>query len=326
VTCEEIRELFSARVDATLSADERTRLDAHLATCADCAREWEHFAGTVEMLRAVAPARAPAGFVDRVMAARPRPWYRRLARSLFMPWPVKLPLEAAALVLIAGLAILLFQRSPDLQQATRAPAPPASVMAPPPPAPSSPGEPASVQAPPGGGRPGAAHEASAKREAESPPSSSDTRRDAAPAAGSSRPAVEPPGEERAETPEPHVRREADEPRENLVGRQAGRPSPAPAMRKSSEVQARVTGPTVQARLAVGDSARAERAVRDLVIRQGGEVVARIDEPGALVLRLVVPGERWDEVRRGLEALGALRLEGEREGLADPVQVTLRLES
>ena len=80
MTCQEIRELFSARVDDALSSEERATVDAHLATCAECAREWDRFAHTVGLLRAVAPARAPIGFVDRVLAARPQPWYRRLAR------------------------------------------------------------------------------------------------------------------------------------------------------------------------------------------------------------------------------------------------------
>jgi hypothetical protein len=130
VSCEATRELFSARVDATLSTEERARLDAHLASCPECAREWLRFDAAIALLRAVEPARAPAGFVDRVLAARPQPWYRRLARGLLVPWPVKLPLEAAAVVLVAGLAILVFQRSPELQHAARAPAPTADRPAP----------------------------------------------------------------------------------------------------------------------------------------------------------------------------------------------------
>jgi Putative zinc-finger len=143
VSCEAIRELFSASVDAALSAEERARLDAHLASCPECAREWQRFEAAVALLRAAEPARAPAGFVDRVLAARPQPWYRRLARGLLVPWPVKLPLEATAIVLVAGLAILVFQRSPELQHAARAPEPMADRVTAPAPsagAPTPPGE------------------------------------------------------------------------------------------------------------------------------------------------------------------------------------------
>src|SRR5262249_43321059 len=89
------------------------------------------FEHTVALLRGIEPAHAPAGFVDRVVAARPRPWYARLARGVFVPWPVKLPLEAAAIVLVAGLAIMVFQRSPGLQYASHVNDAPGAVALPP---------------------------------------------------------------------------------------------------------------------------------------------------------------------------------------------------
>src|SRR5206468_1121388 len=94
--------------------------DAHLAGCADCRRERERFGRTLALLHAVEPARAPVGFVDRVLeAARPVRWYRRLARDAFLPLPRKLPLEAAAILLVGGLALWTFQRMPEQQQAAR---------------------------------------------------------------------------------------------------------------------------------------------------------------------------------------------------------------
>src|SRR5439155_22565576 len=120
MTCHDARDLFSALVDETLGADERGAFDAHLATCADCRRELQRFKDTVALLRAVEPARAPAGFVDRVLAAaRPVPWPRRLLRWLFLPWPLKLPIQAAAVVLVAASVVYVFRASPQLQQAPR---------------------------------------------------------------------------------------------------------------------------------------------------------------------------------------------------------------
>jgi Putative zinc-finger len=117
MTCHDARERFSALVDDMLAAGERAALDAHLATCADCRRELQRFRDTVALVRAVAPVRAPAGFVDRVLdAARPVPWPRRLVRGLFLPWPVKLPMEAAAIVLVAVGVGLVYRGAPDLQQ------------------------------------------------------------------------------------------------------------------------------------------------------------------------------------------------------------------
>jgi hypothetical protein len=132
MNCHEAREQFSALIDEALDADERAALEAHLATCADCRRELQRFRDTVSLMRAAAPARAPAGFVDRVLeAASPRPWPQRLLHGLFLPWPVKLPMEAAALVLVAVGVALVYRGSPELQQSARQePAAPTTTQAP----------------------------------------------------------------------------------------------------------------------------------------------------------------------------------------------------
>jgi hypothetical protein len=131
MNCHDARELFSALVDDALDPTERSTLDAHLAGCAECRRELERFRATVALLRAVEPARAPAGFVDRVLeAARPAPLHHRLLRALFLPWPVKLPLEAAAIVLVGVMAVMLFRETPEPPRAARdEPAAPAQTPA-----------------------------------------------------------------------------------------------------------------------------------------------------------------------------------------------------
>ena len=136
MTCHEAREQFTALVDDALRADERATLDAHLAACAECRRELTSFQRAVTLVRAIEPARAPAGFVDRVVAAaQPRPWPARLARRLFTPL-TRLPVQAAAVVLVAGLAVLIYRGSVEQQKTVRqestpAPATPPAVTTPP---------------------------------------------------------------------------------------------------------------------------------------------------------------------------------------------------
>jgi hypothetical protein len=114
VICVEACELFSALVDEALSSTERSSLEAHLATCADCPRELERFRATVALLQGLPRPRAPVGFVDRVLArARPEPWPRRLGRWLFVPLRAKLPMEAAAVALVAVVAVYLVHRVPE---------------------------------------------------------------------------------------------------------------------------------------------------------------------------------------------------------------------
>jgi anti-sigma factor RsiW len=120
VNCQEARELFSARVDDALSSDERARLEGHLAGCPECRRELARFEGTVALLRGVVPARAPVGFVDRVLAeARPVGWQERLRRRLFQPLAWGQPIAATVGILVAVSAVYLYQKSPELQQAAR---------------------------------------------------------------------------------------------------------------------------------------------------------------------------------------------------------------
>jgi putative zinc finger protein len=321
LSCRDVRDRFSARLDEALDDDERIGIDAHLATCGECAREWERFERTVALLRAVPAAGAPAGFVDRVMAARPRPWYRRLARGLFVPWPVKLPVEAAAIVLVAGLAVLVFQRSPDLQRVARPPAPPPEVETAPTPLkaervpPLS--EPQSTTAKEARRRvrePGGAPGASQRSVPEASRDVADAPR-----------AAEPSG--RQEAPAKGVADNVPAPKESERARATARqvPPAAPALQKSSEVRRLSTALDVHARLGVAQPDAAERAVRDLVARASGRVVSRVGDDNAVVLELALPGERWEEFQRGLQALGALRLEGPGPDTAGPVRLGLRLE-
>ena len=131
MTCDETRDTLSAYLDEALAPDERSLVAAHLLGCPECRRELEALRGTVALLQRVEPARAPMGFVDRVVAAaRPRPWYRRAADAVLLPLSVKLPLEAAAVVMVGLLAVYLFERSPELQRAAREAAPQQEAAAP----------------------------------------------------------------------------------------------------------------------------------------------------------------------------------------------------
>jgi hypothetical protein len=133
MNCHDVRDLFSALADQALEPLRQGELDRHLAECADCRRELDRFARALGALRGLAPARAPVGFVDRVLGAlQPEPWYRGLVRRLFLPLRVKLPLEATALVLAAAAAVFVFERSPELEQAARPQSPAADKESAPP--------------------------------------------------------------------------------------------------------------------------------------------------------------------------------------------------
>src|SRR5262249_7670900 len=131
MTCDETRGLLSALLDEALATGERAEVEAHLAGCPDCRRELHGLRATTGLLARVERARAPVGFVDRVMTqVRPVPWYRGLVRALFVPLSIKLPLEAGAMVMVALLSVYLLQTTPKLKDAARRDSPPTTSLPP----------------------------------------------------------------------------------------------------------------------------------------------------------------------------------------------------
>jgi len=120
MNCHDARERLSELIDDALDPATRAAVDAHVSGCPECRREIDRLERTVALLQAVEPVRAPVGFVDRVVeAARPVPWYRRVGGRLARLQPLGVPIEAVALVLVATLAVFVFERTPALQQAAR---------------------------------------------------------------------------------------------------------------------------------------------------------------------------------------------------------------
>jgi anti-sigma factor RsiW len=120
MTCHNAREWLSDLLDDALEGEARAEVDAHLAACADCRRELDRLRATVSLLRAVERPHAPAGFVDRVLeAARPAPRHRRLLDWLAAVRLLRFPVEAVAVVLVASLAVYVFQETPALRRAAR---------------------------------------------------------------------------------------------------------------------------------------------------------------------------------------------------------------
>ena len=352
MTCDETRDALSAYLDEALAPDERTLVDAHLEGCVACRRELETLRGTVALLQRVEPARAPVGFVDRVMAAaRPRPWYRRVADAVLLPLSVKLPLEVTAMVMVGLLAVYLFERNPELQQATREVAPrqepaapakekPAEQLADKTPAPPVPYTPPSSEAP--ARAPGERDRADASRSQEVNPQVTAPP----PVVGSpAPPAVSAPSVASAPPPiapsppeaKPQAKSETA-PSENVAGaarpeaegRQRVLPPSADSARaapSSTGLAAKRTLPPadVVARVAVKDRDAAERELAALITRLGGSVTQRRREDETTVVEAVIPQPRYAEFAESVGRIGSWRVEAERQDLPAQIHVILRLQ-
>jgi putative zinc finger protein len=330
MTCDDARESLSAYLDEALDPDERRQVAAHLEGCPECRRELALLEETVALLRRVEPARAPAGFVDRVTAAaRPRPWYRRAAAAVFLPFSVKLPAEATALMMVALLAVYVFERTPALQESAR----PESAVR----------EPKREEAArekvarPG---PSVAPELQKRRDEIGPqsgaqPAPATPQLDAIPAPPAaprpeSTPAAPPPAATAPAAPSPSAKvegpaegRQADNrPPPAERGAEAGRAAPG-----ASRLAAKRAAPSadVVAGIAVRDRDAAERDLAGLIARVGGRETGRRREEEATVVEAIVPQARYAEFREALTRLGAWRVEAERPDLPAQVHVILRLQ-
>ena len=352
MTCHDAREQFSALVDDALAADGRAALEAHLATCADCRRELQRFRDTVSLVRAVAPVRAPAGFVDRTLeAARPVSWPRRLVRGLFLPWPVKLPMEAAAVVLVAVGVALVYRGTPELELATRMEqAAPVVAHAPESAAPAGdaplPQLPTSLERKvdalrdqaPAKDQAQTLAKTRAAREAPEPPKATEP---AAPAPAKAQ-KLEAPSSRDAENRQEVDRRAKQATPPVFAERQpatasgnvqaprapgavadnylAQAPPPPPAVASS----ALAPPPDVFGQLAVSDRDVALGKVSELIARLGAVETRRIDRADGLTLELTIQRDAYAELSRELARLGRWQPSREPAALPPQVRVVLRI--
>jgi hypothetical protein len=309
MTCHDARELFSALIDEALTREQRADVYGHLATCAECRRELTAMERTVALVRAATPVRAPVGFVDRVVAAaRPVPWHVRAARAVLLPWPVKLPLGAAAVLLVAGLAVLMFRGSQEQQRAARYEPRALSDRAAPPPASVPPASPSTPAAPPPVSAPEVSRADSAQEADRAGAVASRVEQEAkqeTPASRDAAPATPPSADTRARTPEA---------REKVMAKRA--------MTQSQSAPAA----SVVARLDAPDRETAERALAALTARLSGDIVARHFEGNAMAVELAIPADRYRDFIREAGRIGVLRVETEPPALGNPVRILVHLAS
>ena len=335
MSCHDARESLSAFLDEALAPDERQRVAQHLEGCPECRRELTRLEQTVALLHRVEPVRAPVGFVDAVTAAaRPRPWYRRVAAAVFLPFSVKLPAEATALVMVALLAVYVFERTPALQESARTqpevredsrektarPAPP-TVLTDRFARDSSSGE----RSPESKARSLAKEQD--RREAPAAP-----RLDAAPPVAAP-PAATAPAAPAAPAPgaaPPAGKVEGALQRSQAENRQAPAPPSAESSRgapAAPRLAAKRAAPSADAvtGIAVRDRDAAERDLAELIARVGGRETGRRREEDATIVEAVVPQSRYAEFTQSLTRIGAWRVEAERPDLPAQVHVILRLQ-
>ena len=316
MSCQETRERLSDFLEEAMASPERALVRAHLEGCPECRRELDRLRATVSLLSRVERPRAPVGFVDRVTAAvHPVPWYQRLGRRLFLPLNIKLPVQAAAMLVIAVLGVYLLQRTPELRDAARVEretAPSQKDLK------AGKVESGKLSEP----MPRAAREAENTVRAERRPHSPQTS-----------PPLRP---EYKQEP----KKEADADRLQMPAAPAAAPAESRVKsRDAAEGQSAALAPappamaakrqsatsSVLGRLNVKSRPAAEQDLADLLARLGGSETGRRQEPGATVVEVLLPEARYADFVSGLTTLGAWTPEGQPTALpAEPPQIRLSI--
>ena len=291
-TCEHVRDQFSAMADGVLEPDELSVCRGHLETCGDCTREWQRFESTLALLHGAEPVRAPAGFVDRVTGAARPAWPRRLARVLFSPLGVKLPIEAAGVALVSVIALILVQRTPEVPPIVPPSSPPVVVQEQRAPAPAAPERTLAKEKP-----------------AALPPMEPSPMRQQAPVVADS--AAPPP------PPTPAVSRSE----ESAVAPRAAVKSTA---QETAGAIARLSAASVSGALVVRDRERAAGALANLVTRVGATEASRNVTGNTLVVEIDLPRGTYATFADGLAGIGAWTPDRAPAEPAAPLRLVLRL--
>ena len=116
--CEKVRDRFSSFLENELDPLEEKIVKEHLASCSDCQKDLQQFTKTIRWIHSVKEVEVPDGFLSEIykkMEERKREappieetrwkWFRH-------PFPLKLPVQAVAMVAIVFLVLYLTKIMP----------------------------------------------------------------------------------------------------------------------------------------------------------------------------------------------------------------------
>jgi len=113
MTCREIQNLLPGYRENHLSGEERSLIESHLTICSLCRRSLTDLKETERLLNHLEEVEPPAFFEQRIMSRirEEAAGNKSLLRKIFFPLYIKIPLQAMATVLIAVLAVYLYQKN-----------------------------------------------------------------------------------------------------------------------------------------------------------------------------------------------------------------------
>lgn len=108
--CNRVREELTDYIDGKLPKEEADAIRAHIYSCQECSGAYSDLQKTVQYIKGLEQVDPPAWLTQQVMAkVREESEKKGLWEKVFYPLHIKLPLEAAATLLIALTALYVFK-------------------------------------------------------------------------------------------------------------------------------------------------------------------------------------------------------------------------
>jgi hypothetical protein len=107
----DVRHRLSEYIDGSISADEKTAIDGHLKTCTQCSDALHELRKTIELVKTIDDAEPPEWMTQKIMAnVRAEAGKEKgLFERFFLPFSIKLPIQAVAIVFLAVTAFYIYR-------------------------------------------------------------------------------------------------------------------------------------------------------------------------------------------------------------------------
>jgi hypothetical protein len=126
MTCNEIENRLPAYREDLLPPEEKKSIAEHLASCPRCSRAFADLKKAEQLVHGLGEVEPPPFFEQRIMArVREEAGQKQgILRRLFYPLYIKVPIQVLAMMLVAVLAIYVYQTGePEMKQITPLPIP-----------------------------------------------------------------------------------------------------------------------------------------------------------------------------------------------------------
>jgi hypothetical protein len=126
MTCNEIENRLPAYREDLLSPEERKSIAEHLASCPRCSRAFADLKKAEQLVHGLGEVEPPPFFEQRIMArVREEAGQKQgILRRLFYPLHIKVPIQVLATLIVAVLAIYVYQTGePEMKQIAPLPIP-----------------------------------------------------------------------------------------------------------------------------------------------------------------------------------------------------------